>query len=126
MLLLPVPDLLAVATGESIVAFVARGAVEQGDEVELAGSESRAADQLQRPYRHWTGRDAPAGPWTAVVEEVHPSAALDPVAGAARHVLARVPEGDVIVLRVLRNGEPVLSDVAHSARRRSLDAALAP
>ena len=126
MLRLPVPDLLAVTTGESIVVFTARNEAEQGDEVQLAAGGARDPADLQDAYRHWAGRDAPPGPWTAVVEEVHPSAALDPVGGAARHVLAAVPDGDLVVVRVYGPDGPVLSDTAYEARRRSLDAVLAP
>jgi hypothetical protein len=126
VLALPIPDLLALVTGESIVAFAARGAVQAGDEVDLAASGTRPATALQPAYRHWAGRDAPPGDWTAVVEEIHPSAALDPIAGASRHVLVDVPDGDLVVVRTHGQAGPVLSDVAYGARRRSLGAALAP
>ena len=126
MLRLPVPDLLALVTGESIVAFVDRTTVEQGDEVALVAGGERPVEHLQPAYRHWVTRPAPDGEWTALVEEVHPAAALDPVAGASRHVLAAVPEGDLVVLRVYGTDGPALSDVAYRARRASLGAALAP
>ena len=123
---LPIPDLLALVTGESIVAFTDRSTVEQGDEVELTASGHRPASDLKPAYRHWVGRDAPRGEWMAVVEGVHPTSGLDPEAGAARHVLADVPDGDLLVLRVYGADGPVLSDVAYAARRRSLGTALAP
>ncbi len=126
MLALPVPDLVAVVTGESIIAFTDRHAALLGDEVELVSTGSREAAELQPAYRHWADREAPPGAWTAVVEEVHPTAALDPVGGAARHVLADVPDGDLVVLRVYGPDGAVLSDTAYDARRRSLGAVLAP
>ena len=126
MLRLPAPDVLALVTGESIVAFTGRSTVELGDEVELEASGPRPATELQPGYRHWANRPAPEGAWSAVVEEVHPTAALDPAAGASRHVLAAVPDGDLVVVRVYGPDGPVLSDVAYAARRHSLGTALAP
>ena len=49
---------------------------------------------------------------------------LDPAAGSARHVLAGVPPGDLVVLRVFGDTGAVLSDVAFAARLRSLEGAL--
>ncbi len=126
MLPLPLPDLLALCAGEQVLAFIPRAAVGEGDEVALATGGERAASELKPAYRGWVGRAAPEGEWTAVVVAVHPAAALDAEAGAARHVLAAAPEaGDLAVLRVYRpDREPVLSDVAFAARVRSVEEAL--
>ena len=121
---LPIPDLLALVTGEVVAAFGPRRGVDQGDEVDLAASGSRPADDLKPAYRHWADREAPAGAWSAVVEAVHPAALLNAESGDARHVLVTVPEGDLLVLRVYGTGGPVLSDAAFAARRRSLEGAL--
>lgn len=122
-LALPDPDLRALATGEVVVGFAARGTVEVGDEVGLAAAGARAPADLKPAYRHWSDAGPPEGNWTAIVEAVHPAALLDGAAGTARHILAAVPEGDLVVLRVYGPGGPVLSDVAYAARRRSLDGA---
>jgi len=121
---LPVPDLLAVVTGESIVAFVPRGAVEVGDEVRLAAAGSRTPGEVKPAYAGWVERAAPDGAWWAAVEDVLAASALDPREGASRHVLAGIPDGDLLVLRVHGEDGPVLSDTAFAARRRSLDGAL--
>ncbi len=126
MLELPVPDLLALCAGEQVIGFVRRGAADEGEEVELAAGSARAPDELKPAYRSWAERAAPGGDWTALVVSVHPAVALEPAAGAARHILAEAPdEGDLLVLRVHRpDGEPVLSDTAFAARVRSLEGAL--
>lgn len=123
-LALPDPDLRALAIGEVIVAFTPRASAEPGDEVTLTGAGSRPAAELKRAYRHWADAGPPPGDWSAVVEDVHPAASLDAAEGDARHVLAAVPPGDLLVLRVYGGGGPVLSDTAFAARRASLSAAL--
>ncbi len=126
MLTLPLPDVLALAGGEQVIAFTPRRAAGEGDEVALVASGTRNVSELKPAYRHWAGRSAPDGEWTAIVMAVHPAAGLDAEAGAARHVLAAAPtDGDLLVLRVHRpDGEPVLSDTAFAARVRSVEAAL--
>ena len=117
------PDLLSLVTGEAVVAFAERGAVDEGDEVELRPGGPRPPEELKPAYRHWADRRV-EGEWTAVVEAVHPAALLDPDSGAARHVLAATPDGDLLVLRVYGSDGPVLSDTAFEARRRSVQGAL--
>jgi len=124
MLTIPDPDLRALASGETVVAFVPRGAVSPGDEVELAPGGPRQPAQLKPAYRRWADAGPPLGSWTAVVESVDPAAALDPVAGVSRHILAEPGDGDVVVLRVLGPDGPVLGDEAHAARVRSVTGAL--
>ena len=120
---LPDPDLLALVTGEVVVAFFDRGGVDEGDEVELVGAGPRPAEHLKPAYRHWADREVD-GEWTAVVEAVHPAALLDPESGDARHVLTEPPDGDLLLLRVYGPDGPVLSDAAFKARRWSVQGAL--
>ncbi len=125
VLAVPLPDPHALIRGESIVAFVTRGVVTKGDEATLEASGTRQANALKRAYRRWANLLSPEGSWTAVVEAVHPTGLLDPVAGSARHVLAAIPEGDLAILRVYGVAGPVLSDVAFAARRKAVEGALA-
>jgi hypothetical protein len=122
----PDADLRALATGETIVAFVPRATVGPGDEVELAAGGRRRPEELKEAYRRWAEAGPPEGTWTAQVEAVHPAAALDPEAGRPRHILddSALPEGDLLVLRVSGPEGPVLSDAAFAARLGSLEAAL--
>jgi hypothetical protein len=118
------PDLRALASGESIIAFVPSGSVSAGEMLSLVGSGPRPVAQLAPAYRRWA--DLPvAGPWSAHVLEVHPCRAFDPSRLAARHVLADAPEdGDVLVVRVSEGEGPVLSDESFAARLGSLRSAL--
>lgn len=124
MLALPAPDLHALAQGETVIAFTPRGAVREGDEVELVTSGGRSPEELKPAYARRHDDAPPRGDWNAIVEAVHPAALLDPDAGSARHVLAFVPSGDLVVLRVFDGTEPVLSGEAYEARRRSVEGAL--
>ena len=124
MLALAAPDLRALVQGESIIAFTRRGAVREGDEVELVASGGRSRAELKPAYARWHDVAPPSGDWTAIVEAVHPTTLLDPDAGSARHVLRQVPTGDLVVLRVYDGPEPVLSTDAYEARRRSIEGAL--
>jgi hypothetical protein len=124
LLLVPDPDLRALASGEQIVAFVAHGIVTAGSTVTIAGSGPRIADELKPAYRRWAGAPAPRGRWTAAVDAVLPASQLDNDAGAARHILRESGTGDLVVLRVAGPDGPVLTDDAYSARRISLESAL--
>jgi hypothetical protein len=126
MLPIPDPDLRGLAAGESVITFVTRGTLTEGDEVELVGSGPRPATELKPAYRRWADAGPPAGSWVAVVVAVHPAAALDPMVGAARHILAERGEGDLVVLRVYEGARAVLSDDAFAARRASVEGALTP
>lgn len=118
------PDLKALVEGEVVVAFSSRGLVDERDEVTFEASPRSDPSELKPAYRRWSDVEV-AGTWTAVVEAVHPATLLDPVAGSGRHILSSIPRGDLIVLRVFgEDGNPVLSDVAFDARRRSLEGAL--
>lgn len=116
-------ELRALASGETIVAFVTRGTSTEGDEVVLRGGGPVPRGGVKPAYRRWEATTV-AGEFNAVVVAVTPSAMLDPVAGAARHVLMEPGEGDVVVLRVYTGEGPVLSDTAFAARRGSVEGAL--
>lgn len=118
------PELRALAEGECVIAFVPRGSVSEGDEVTLSADGPLPVGGLKPAYRRWADAGPPEGTWTAVVESVGTAAALDPIAGAARHILAGPGEGDLVVLRVFGEDGPVLSDEAFDARLRSVDGAL--
>lgn len=121
---IPAPDLKALVEGEVVIVFGPRGLVDEGDEVTLEAAERRDPAELKPAYRRWADISV-SGSWTAMVSAVHPAALLDPVAGAGRHILSSIPQGDLIVLRVFGDADrPVLSDVAFDARRRSLEGAL--
>jgi len=124
MLTISDPELRALASGESIVAFVPRMTVTEGDEVELTGNGPVPADHLKPAYRRWADAGPPPGEWTGVVVSVDPAAILDPVAGSARHILAEPGDGDVVLLRVYGSDGAVLGDEAFSARLRSVEGAL--
>lgn len=124
MLSLPNPDVYALAGGEVITAFVDRGMLTEGDEVSLVGGGPRVPRDLKPAYQRWAEIDLPPGEWSAVVVSVHPAASVDPAAGAARHILREAGDGDLVLLRVYRGGEPVLSDAAFDARRRSVEGAI--
>ncbi len=116
-------ELMALATGAVVIAFVPRGTLTEGDEVELLGTRSIPLDSLKAAYRRW-GSTAALDGYTAVVVSVDPAAILDPVAGAARHIRSELGEGDLVVLRVFGPEGPVLSDEAFHARQRSVEGAL--
>ncbi len=124
MLAIPLPDLHALVRGETVVAFVERGTATVGDEVTLGDGGPRPVDRVKAAYTRWADAPIPPGGWTAVVVAVHPSALLDPEAGAARHVLRSIPTGDLAILRVYRDDLPVLSDDAFTARRGAVEGAL--
>ena len=107
------------------MAFVARGVVTEGDETALEAVGDRKTDDVKQAYRRWANLPSPEGTWTAVVEAVHPTGLLDPVAGSARHVLTAIPQGDLVILRVYDVAGPVLSDTAFAARRKAVEGALA-
>ena len=90
----------------------------------LVGSGPRSALELKAAYRRWASLEAPPGNWSATIETVTAATTLDPDAGQARHVLTDAGDGDLIVLRVMSDWGPVLSDEAYAARRASLEAAL--
>ena len=123
MLAISNPELRALACGEVIVAFVPRGSVSEGDEVELTGTGPLPPAALKPAYQRWSDVPAVEG-LTAVVVAVNPAASLEPVAGAARHILHDAGLGDLVILRLFTANGPVLSDEAFAARKRSVEGAL--
>ncbi len=124
MLTVPLPDLNALVRGETVVAFVDRGAATVGDEAALGDGGPQPVERVKPAYARWADAPVPEGPWSAVVVAVHPSALLDAEAGAARHILRSIPTGDLAILRVYRDDVPVLSDDAFAARRAAVEGAL--
>lgn len=126
MLAIPDPDLRALASGESVIAFVPRATLTEGDEVALSGSGPRSAAELKPAYRRWANAGPPEGSWAAIVVAVHPAASLDRAAGSARHILVEPGEGDLAILQVFNGTDAVLSEDAFLARRSSVEGAIAP
>lgn len=118
-------ELLALATGETVIAFVARAAVFEGDEVSLEPGAALPAEEMKPAYAAWSKHPAPEGNWLGVVEAIHPASALDPDSGSSRHVRAGRPDhGDLAVLRVFGPDGPVLGEAAFAARRSAVDGSI--
>jgi hypothetical protein len=124
MLSLPDAEVRALASGEVVVAFVARMTVGEGDELTLEPTGEMAADALKPAYRRWASLPSPDGTWTAVVVSVDPAGLLDAEAGGARHIRVEPGTGDLAILRVYGPDGPVLSDEAFAARVRSIEGAM--
>lgn len=126
MLPLPLPDLRALASGATVVAFVPRGSATAGDEIVLHPAGGRPPATLKPAYRHWADGPPPDGEWSAVVVSVDPAGLIDGDAGSREHILEQVPDGDLLVLRVYGPAGPVLDDVTFRARCRGVEGALEP
>jgi hypothetical protein len=107
---LPDPDLQALAAGTVIVAFAARHAVDLNDELELVATGSRPPAELAAVHAGLAEAGAPDGEYSGLVVGLQPAASLASDEGAAHHILADVPEGDAVILRVFSPLGPVLSD----------------
>ena len=115
----------ALIAGETVIAFVDRHSLTEGDELAIEGTHAASPDDVKPAYRRWAREPLPDGAWVAVVESVHPAALLDPESGSSRHVLMEPGTGDLVILRVYGpGGEPVLSDTAFGARVGSIEGAL--
>ncbi len=124
MLTISDPELRALASGETIVAFVPRMTVTEGDELDLTGGGPLPTDDLKPAYQRWAEAGPPPGDWTGVVVSVDPAAILDPIAGNARHILSEPGTGDVVLLRMYGPDGPVLDEETFAARLRSVEGAL--
>lgn len=124
MLDLSPPEARALIAGEIVIAFAERGAVTEGDEVEIGPTITLTESQVKPAYQRWLDAAVPDGPWTGIVISVDPAQILDPDAGQSRHVRTSAPSGDLIVLRVYGPEGPVLSDAAFAARQKSVEGAL--
>lgn len=78
--------------------------------------------RIAPPYDRWS-EEPVEGTWSATVVAVEQATAFEAHAFASRHLVARHPGGSVAVLRVSTEAGPVLSDVAFSARLRSIEGA---
>ena len=123
MLHLSTPEARALIAGEVVVAFADRGAVNEGDEVEITPTTELEPEDVKTAYRRWIREGVPEG-WTGVVVSVDPATILDPEAGQSRHVRMTSPGGDLIVLRVYGPDGPALSEEAFAARQKSVEGAL--
>lgn len=118
---LPDADLRALADGTVIVAFAPRHAIDLNDELELVPIGARPAAELSPAHAGLAQAGPPTGEFTGLVVGLQPAASL--AAGADHHILAAVPEGDAVILRVYSDRGPVLSDAGFSARRSAVEAA---
>jgi hypothetical protein len=114
----------ALATGAVVAAFVTRGTLTEGDEIELGAVSTRDPDLAQARYRRLAGREFAPGEFTAVVESVSPAALLDPLAGGACQVWNGPGEGDLVVLRVYGRAGPIVEDTRFHEMRAAVDGAL--
>jgi hypothetical protein len=115
----------ALIAGETIVAFVDRHSLTEGDEVPVVAAGSASPGDVKPAYRRWIGEPMPNGEWVGVVVSVHPARLLDPESGNSRHVFTTAGEGDLVILRVFdATGRAILSDEAFEARIGSIEGAL--
>ncbi|NNC93367.1 MAG: hypothetical protein HKN80_12840 [Acidimicrobiia bacterium] len=117
---LPDPDLHALATGTVIVAFAPRYAVDLNDELELVPIGARPASDLSAA--HLANVAPPTGAFTGLVVGLQPAASLASDEGAAHHILAAVPAGDVVIMRVFSIEGPVLTDPEFAERLAAIEA----
>jgi len=118
----PDPDLLALARGETIVAFAERHAVGLNDELDLTPSGPRPDDGLSARGVELNALGPPAENLTGLVVGLQPAASLAGPRGTEHHVLAEAPEGDVAILRVFTSEGPVLTDEAFGQQRAAIEA----
>lgn len=121
-LTVPDPDLQALATGTVIVAFADRHAVGLNDELELIPAGPRPVSELSPQGEALNGLGAPGEQLTGLVVGLQPAASLAGPDGSGHHVLAEVPAGDAVILRVFGPAGPVLSDQEFEARRVAIEA----
>ena len=116
------PDLQALAAGTVIVAFAPRHAVDLNDELELVSGGGRPASELSPIHAGLARAGPPEGEFSGLVVGLQPAASLASEEGSAHHILAGVPEGDAVILRVFSARGPVLSDEEFSARLAAIEA----
>jgi hypothetical protein len=107
-LVVPDAELAALVAGATVVAFVARGTLSEGDEVELVPEGAVSAQ--------------PPGEWSAVVAAVDAAATAVDAAALDRPAAGR--GGDLVVLRVYGVDGPVLDDTAFEAARQAVEGAM--
>ena len=121
-LAIPDPDLQALASGTVIVAFADRNAVGLNDEVELIPAGPRPPSELSRDGQELIGLGPPGEQLVGLVVGLQPAASLAGPGGSDHHLLAEVPEGDVVILRVFGPAGPVVSDEEFEVRRAAIEA----
>lgn len=119
---LPDQDLQALAAGTVIVAFAPRHAVDLNDELELVSIEARPASDLSPAHAGLTDAGPPTGGYTGLVVSLQPAASLTSDKGAAHHILAVVPQGDAVILRVFSAKGPVLTDEQFTEHLTAIEA----
>ncbi len=121
-LALPDPDLQALVTGTVVVAFAARHAVDLNDELELVGTGPRQAIELSAEHIGLSSAGPPSGEFVGLVVGLQPAASLSQPEGTAHHILAAVPDGDAVILRVFGADGPVLDEDEFEHRRTAVEA----
>ncbi len=117
-LTLPTPDLWLLAAGRSVVAFCPRHLVDLNDELELEAGPARPDSELHSDF---VGLGDPGfDDLAALVIGVQPASSLS--IQSESHFLTFVPEGDVLILRVYRDNEPVLEEAEFEKRRADVEA----
>lgn len=119
---LPDQDLQALAGGTVIVAFAPRHAVDLNDELELVPIGARPVSDLSPTHTGPTDAGPPTGEFTGLVVGLQPAASLASNEGTAHHILAIVPEGDAVILRVFSTQGPVLTDEQFTERLTAIEA----
>ena len=115
----------ALIGGETIVAFVERHSLSEGEEVPISAEMAADPSMMKPAYVRWAGAVLPEGVWVGVVEAVHPAALLDQESGGSHHIYATPGNGDLVIIRVFDEAKPVLSDETYEARVASIEGALA-
>ncbi len=122
-LTLPDPDLQALAAGTVVVAFAARHAVDLNDELELIPGGPRQPAELSEDHATVAEAGSPGTGYLGLVVGLQPAAALAGAGGSAHHILATIPDGDAVILRVFSaDGSPVLGDDEFAVRRAAVEA----
>ncbi len=121
-LALPDPDLQALAIGTVIVAFAPRHAVDLNDELVLVATGPRPGSELATAHSELVSAGPPAGEFVGLVVGLQPAASLAGPEGLTHHILAAVPDGDAIILRVFSENGPVLDEEEFAHRRAAVEA----
>jgi hypothetical protein len=122
-LTLPDPDLHALADGVVIVAFAPRHAVGLSDELDLVAGGPRPAAELAAAHASLATAGPPDREYRALVVGLQPAVSLGGTGGSAHHILADVPAGDAVILRVFAGTDPVLDDEEFADRLAAVEAA---
>ena len=119
---LPDQDLQALAGGTVIVAFAPRHAVDLNDELELVPIGARPVSDLSPAHTGLADAGAPTGEYSGLVVGLQPAASLASDKGTVHHILAAVPEGDAVIMRVFSAQGPVLTDEQFAEHLTAIEA----